>query len=628
MTTTYRQRLPLSGAEDIVIKTKITRYTEASFRTVVFDAKTHLGPSSWLHSALLQKARESELRPLNHPDCNGLRDVLRLLTALPEWHVVTKQQAYEVRADAIKSVYRKFEQLHYAGELTRAAANKYSIARTFIREYLVNVAKNINCSTLKNYSPDHVTKNESRGTISDMLDEHSDIPEPIAALTHSTIADLKDKSIKKRDATLTRLKDACQIDIQKYKENCKWLSEIRNIELPRIEILQMRLQLPKAKNSRYKSFEEYPPDTYLSLQLQAADIAIKELPGESRQLKFLYTSELKCQFGHKFPFSQPWLLSLALYEQIGDSTTFHASLLLIQLATGWNISSVLSLQSNDIAEHESGLIIQSLKSKVDGDTPPVLIRHSDEATIFAIRFIQKRSKYLNLIGIKTNGYLFKGSIRSGSKVPDILGLKKKFQSRHDLPPYSWEQVRNEILAYNKAAKGLETSRRVAGHAGFENIHTYTEDIGERELSSAINLEFQRRLEKGIRKALESDQIDGESPNLTSIGDGSKCIDPEFPPDSTWLDGERCNAKHCHEDCRNRKIVIDEEMFAEVAFTKIYFQSAAERLIVQNQEAFLERHWPHMLFSITLERILSDGPYAHKMKSAMTRALEISEGAGK
>lgn len=615
-----------TASEVIAIKVQQKAWGKLRASEVTFDRTHFVSSGSWMHALLCHAAMKSQASPLEVGRWTSVRFVLQKIAGWMEWHRVAAIPPSNLKAADLTVFYRALDTFVTAGEVSSSQLSMLARFRTAIKEYLVVELRLESCRPLYSpYKSELRARRVGRGTISDMVDKGSSVPEPIGALNHSTLDDLKYRSIQKRQQSVKRLKAAIASDIELYKTRLRWIEDLRRIEFTeedKDQLVRLYGRRSDVITPRLAAIiERYDARTRLSFALKLASQLDPEVLKQRRPFNFIGHlvgfETIKTHLGgHARKF---W--HVFYYEVLGESFLIHAYILSLQLLTGWNVSSVMELEAADIRRLPNGLMIQSVKAKTDDDTPPVFIDSGEVDAIFLVEFMLRRHEMMLTLGIVKDARIVAGSFYRGRDVPVIHKMKLAFQARHGLPAYSWEQVRNEVLALVHSTRGTEAARQVAGHADYSVIGTYVDDEASRALNSSINLEFMRRVQRDITTFF--DHPEGTVwPSLTPTGDGSSCLNPSLPPKEVWLDNERCRAEHCHagEGCPNRRILIDTDRLREVAFTLSYYRKSSERLISENQARYFAMHWPRALTAKAIELAMLAGPYAAMMVSATNEAV--------
>ncbi|MDM0053988.1 hypothetical protein QTI04_33860 [Variovorax sp. J22R115] len=325
------------------------------------------------------------------------------------------------------------------------------------------------------------------------------------------------------------------------------------------------------------------------------------------------------------------VVSLRAYAAAAE---IFAAVILIQCATGWNISSVLALRREDVRETADGYELQSFKSKTDDDTPPVmLVGASDElgAEVQSFELSNEDAEVISAVRLLLWNYEQLGKagyrdkhdtrlIRVGRSKTDKSSLTVHYHlgdfiRRYDLPPFSCEQIRTQVLFIESlGSKDASAPKRIAGHANLTPLGRYLRQQIAKRLSSSANLSMQRALEEEVRSLMERGVTKDELKLLKPIGDGTSCTNPMRPP---WVPegtavGEMCPGERCHLDggCSNRRLRVSVEDVREALLTRRVYEENWQDMLSRNQYAFLKFHVPAILFNSALARMLEQGPYSH------------------
>jgi hypothetical protein len=320
------------------------------------------------------------------------------------------------------------------------------------------------------------------------------------------------------------------------------------------------------------------------------------------------------------------LLDNYFYDiHFGSYATRIASQILLAEHTGWNGSSIVSLNERCISGASPPLEIQSFKSKTDDHTPISVVEANDVGALRALNHLQDRLswlKKLRLVSVEEIRYWINhGPLLKGHKPPteyvSFAADLTKFQKRYGLPSFSINQIRKQVLAkISVETGGLDAARRKAGHGSIRITGGYLDQLLLQRMNSSINLEYQKKLEASIVYEVELTSAGREREQGKSlffpIGDGATCANPADPPELSYLSAGICTAKNCHVDggCRNRELRVTNSRIEEAIRTEIYYVDNWERLLSENPDRFYEYALPAMLFSIAFLGALRQGPYAH------------------
>jgi hypothetical protein len=316
--------------------------------------------------------------------------------------------------------------------------------------------------------------------------------------------------------------------------------------------------------------------------------------------------------------------------QFGTFLTVVAAAVLLQIHTGWNFSSVLALEQDCIKRIDGNVEIQSFKERTSDFTPISLVTAKDTHALMAIEFLETRLDEMKRFGLvlPSEKRLWLNANRARFKRPEGFhgwgDALKKLQTKHDLPLFSFEQLRVQVLAAAATARGgLEAARHMAGHASISTTAHYLDQLILHRLNSSINLEFQARLERSAEIRMSDDWTPGMRSSedlLYAIGDGSSCQNPYEPPDATQLQGGICSAKRCHAEggCANRRLVIDADRIEEALRTSRFYEENWKRLLLENEGSFNQVHLPSFLFNIALLGVVERSPYRHVVRKIRER----------
>lgn len=591
----------------------------------VFTKDDMVWGTGWFFEAVKAIAdSSSRAAPINAHVVPHLKAVLPRIKHLKEWRVLQKTSPEKITAKAVLELFRIVEN-QYPLTVSTAINSQLISFRAVVRDALRATGQFSESTKLdKKHKKSLSVVQKGRGTISDMLDSHSPIPEPISALNHSSPKDLITRSMLKREATIERLKTSCSACFERFKNECAWIEAVRTMDISpeTISKLSLLIGTPQRTNDKRRQFAyDYPTEIKLSALIQSVSnepcIITRE---EQSNYRPIFFDDVQRLIFEKIHGIRQGFWQVITHKHIGNTEILYACILTIQIRTAWNISSVLELRKSNILQLEGGVLIQGAKGKTEDKTPPYLVSRQDKDAVFAVNFLLTRHDYLNRSGVIVNDDRLFINYYTGKMYLSWGLVIKNFQKYNNLPLYTSEQVRNEILAYESAKAGPIAAARMAGHANMAVISTYSEDHSQKELNSALNLQFQKSLAADIEKQTAySAHRERLWPTLRNIGDGASCSNPEIPPDMDWLDGNVCKAENCHANhgCPNRKIIITITTMREVALTVAYYKISWGRLMSENPARFEKVHLPRIVFSRILEQVCTSGPYAARYAQVKT-----------
>lgn len=610
------------------IQTVSTRYAIRRLRTKSIDLEEYgAAIDTWLHDLFRWIAKKSIDNRMHHTELEVLLKGLKLLASDDAWKLLIRQQPRSIRIDDLLSVYRRLEEnileLSYSFVRSRQI---FDSTRRHVKRYLEQRPDCPQAVLLRSFFfHKRFSFSKARGLISDQsLSGPGENQEPIGALPHSTALELEQKIRKKLDGDLREIQNACATEINAQLKYFEWLRQIglesRNIKLKeewdklvgRTQDVWCRAMQQFSERDLLREFllrHEEAPTFRPSLFAAYVD--------QARILKYV-SSEL----GEIAP---KRLSSLIRTPHMLSSDLLLNFLILLQIHTCWNVSSLLELTADFIKTEGGAYSIQGFKSKTNSRTPIIWILPSDGVVFKCVDMLLSRLAYLKKSGrvspVETRAWI--ASRRSNNLNTQVLGgwgqSRRKLIKKYNLPEFSFEQIRVQCLAKVYMSEGgLEAARRSADHSSIRTTAHYLDQLLLNRVNSAKNLEFQRRLERNV--GFRIDERETWSPNadedmLYPIGDGTSCIKPDAPPHTSWLQDGLCMAERCHADggCPNNKLLLDIQRIEEIALTTRFYEGNWQRLASQNMDAFREKHLPAMLFNIALNGFVSKGPYGHLLR---------------
>jgi len=624
----------------LIFQTKITRYGEVRVYSWTFLAdELRLSASGWLWSKLvLEEERQRRLgQTVWLHQMQGFLWALKLLARndeilsilnLPERKVATQQILLLLSAVA------KFlaDNPDYSKERRRSLFGQFKSVIAHL--FRVFPASNVH--------PQHFVRFKSqlgrgsrkpRKLIGDLPSTPPRSSYPIGATPFDTVRQLRAEMAETLRRDLQNVKDACCEELKLFSVERDYLTSVGEMAID----LDVNFWLDKfKKGSLHRGKQKGPgqdfyglirdqPEVVLSLYVKIA--AITSTAGANEGGLSFEGSEQIVQ-----ALLEPREAPIIRFRQYislpfrACSREIFAALLLVQSYTGWNISSVLQMDINDLEDMpkkgDKAFVIQGFKTKTDEQTPRFVV----EPNMLELRYSLSIVKW-NYTQLKTYQFLDPDETRiwfgwsQGNKIHDqlMMGHQRwlvEFCDRYGLPRFSYEQVRTQVLASAYSSTGShELTRHIAGHASLYSTAHYLDQLLLARMNSAINVEFARRIEHTIIYNFEQASSQHESEGEPT-GDGTTCSDPKNPPDLSFFDGEQCDARSCHvgDGCKNRKIILDLDRLHELVRKRCYFRENWQRLHSENPHAFEKYIFPNFIFVERLCFLIENGPYKRLMLS--------------
>ncbi|MGJ3702661.1 hypothetical protein [Variovorax sp. AFSI2.2] len=611
------------------IQTVATRYANRKLKSKTIDLE-EIGATidTWLLDLLRTVSKKSFVNPIQSNELEIILKGLRLLSTNHSWKMLIRQHPRELRVDDLLDTYQELE---VAIALLKLSANSsrqmFDGIRRHVKTYLEQRGDCPQVSMLRSFYPHtKFSFSKARQLISDQsFPGHKEDREPVGALRHSTVRELKAKIEKRLDGDLRKIQDACTKEIRDQFGVFDWLERISNE--PRNLALKEKWDELAGRHGDVwrKSVRQFSERDLLREFLLRHALA----PAFRPSLFAAYVDQgriLEYVAKETGVATAKRLASLVRSPHLLTSNLLVYFLILLQIHSCWNVSSVLELTMDCIKKEGAGFLIQGFKSRTNSQTPKVWIFPRDGIIFDCVEMLLSRVMYLKNLGriASDENRIWMASRRSNSLNTQILSgfssSLKNLIDKHSLPIFSFEQIRVQCLARIYVSEGgLEAARRSGGHASIRTTAHYLDQLLLNRLNCAINLEFQRRLEENVRYRIAS--VGGarascfDEEMLYPVGDGTMCSQPAEPPNASWLQDGVCKAENCHIDggCPNSKLTLDAPRIEEIALTMRFYENNWQRLASQNIDAFRGKHLPAMLFNMALHGFVSKGPYGHLLR---------------
>ncbi|MBB1077152.1 hypothetical protein HUU62_22355 [Rhodoferax sp. 4810] len=474
--------------------------------------------------------------------------------------------------------------------------------------------------------------------------EGTDSPRsPIDAIHHSTIAELRKKRFEILNSDLDQIKEACTKCFNEYLNNCRRLEEIFNDkqDMDLVNIFINRVFFTEIDTVPNWIYQQIPnPITLGSIYIQVINNIPKSPPPTTLNLSFVRVKWIREWIETNTDLPKDLPANVFTYILFGDRELRTACFLCLLVHTGWNSDAVASLTTDRVIGIQPPYQIQGYKSKVNKDTPLVIIEKTDTLECKVLEYLKLRLIRLKNLGLVTTSEsrlwinpknLGAESNRAQTYISHRSDLKL-FQHKHGLPLFSPDQVRTQVLALsNVSLMTLDQTRAKAGHVTLDTTSEYLDQHLLRTLNAAINLEFQNRLEQSIiyeenlKKSGDIKSRDLNKSLLFPIGDGASCKDPKKPPHYEYLKGELCSGTNCHlnDGCANRIILLNQNRVEEnIRQVKFYLENW-KSLSDEYPAAFNKYHLPSMIFALLLHHYISTGPLSH-IQSKLENEIQRSQ----
>lgn len=565
---------------------------------------------------------------------------LRLLAPDNQWRLISNKEPKNICSEELASLFFALEQridaMLWAPQTKSSTSSEF---RKLVRGYLhekfgsVELAKKVFAFSTR------FRERSARELISDIESQSDPDRSPAGAIPHTSVEDLKNKLTTLLADDLKAIERACISEIDLYRLQANKLVELgrQTLTFDEQKLVSSILDQSGPENLKL-ALRAAPGKIAFTLNMRHA---ISGLDNAGRP-PFGLESFCGVKQAHEYAMgfiSEPQVYKHSIYyfPFVANSVVLVACLLILQIYTGWNASSVISLCLDDIVPKGQRLVIQGYKSKSDDHTPAVVVSPSDHAAYAALTLLIERLAHLkrfNFTGPKARSLWLMPTSPNSKRNRErlISGVQRPRDAickKYALPSFSFDQIRTQALALVSIKKGgLEVARRLGGHSRAVTTAHYLDQLLLRKLNSAINLEFQKRLESSVayvsQKSGSTEYPEGFL--LYPVGDGSSCSNPLQPPKAEWMLNGMCSATRCHsaEGCPNRQILIDADRIEEIAATAIFYEESWSRLLSENEARFKEVHLPGMLFNLALSGLISRGPYGPNFRASYARLKDEND----
>ena len=594
-----------------------TRYGRTTFREIeLFYRDWKPVVMRWLWPALEWFENITELDAPHVTMWDVLSSGLPGLAEVPSWEAFTRIPIPKLEMEDVRDLYMDIDDAFHRLWGADRGALRSGRVRKFLSDYLLEMRPDgVVVRANMGFSPKGRANHTPRPLISDQVryDEGKAEP-PLGALPHANPAELKALQSNRLRADLEAISDACCREIAAYYEACAIQDSILAKDWnPALAYAVLR-GLPKSGVPKHMQA--------LGSEERSALIAhyIKVESNPTTPFKgggYKGGSTLGLELARRMGIEPLDFQRCLRYRHYPHQTVLIAAIILLQIATAWNVSSVMELKKDDIRPlPEGGYIVQSIKARTGDDTPMVLIDGNDSPAARALRFALER-----LAGLQVRGWAESSEqclwLSSESNYDSCRGLAisaltqnlRKLREKYSLPYFTFEMLRVQKLTLVSIDQGPIAAAEMAGHSTYGTISSYIDHLLTRRVNSSINLEFQRRWEKEVASRIEMVPL---GVPLMPIGDGASCLNSSTPPHDAWLSGGICSGAHCHagSGCENRKLSIDRNRVEEAILTSRYYNANWNRLYAENPEAFAAIHMPRLEFNMYLIEYLKKGPYRH------------------
>ncbi|MDM0082918.1 hypothetical protein QTI17_20195 [Variovorax sp. J31P179] len=602
----------------VVLQFESKRYGRKGSKafTVLYDDwDPHV--TGWIWPAMERYEKALDLSPENITNWDHLAHALPGLINVYSWPGFTSIPISELEVEDVRDLFMDIDDTFHRLWGANSGSLRSARVRAFLSDYLLKLRPDGMLLRVRgSFTPKARSKPLPRALISDQvsIENNAALRAPVGALPHANPAELKVLTKARLQADMQRISDACCSELAAYERACEVIENLRRSPMDGCnEARALKAKLTKGQRIK-QAMDLLTPEQRVALI--AHYVRLDSAPDASfSKPSYLGSSFLEDELSSLMGIQPDRFLRCVRYRCYPHQSVLIAAIVLIQIHTSWNVSSVMELKASRIQKlGGSQYLIQSLKSKTSDDTPSVFLEGDDNPAVIALRFALTRMQLL-----KARGWVEKSeeglwlSPRSnydssrGLPVSNLSKGLKNLIARYSLPEFTFEQVRVQTLTIVNLEKGPIAAAEMAGHSNFGSIGGYIDHLVTRRTNSSISLEFEKRWEREIAERITR----GPQPrSLMPIGDGASCTDPENPPNESWMQAGVCSSEHCHagDGCPNRTLVINQSRIVEVLLTNRYYETNWQRLYAGNPQAFAAIHMPRMEFNLYLYKYLQKGPY--------------------
>ncbi|AQV92641.1 hypothetical protein BJN34_01890 [Cupriavidus necator] len=593
---------------------------------------------TWIAVALLALQEKCKSRGTLNAECAFFLRVLTLVCKDEVTKLAMCAQIHTVGRAEVVNFFQETERL-IASVPTWSGPSQSANSSTFRRFMVEEVPGALFAEDVTNHSRYFKTvlreRHKPRATLSDLPALDLNVPDPIGAIPHDNIQQLRESSIERLTVDIEAVKEACMYDLELWGVVRNKMRTYARQNLPREDyrhIVNFVNNRVVVGESNLLTVWDFPIQTLIgSMGRFERNFKIKR-----KLLTICFQKELKEKVCAKLGISQGEYDAVTFRHIAGLCTSanprelvaaFHA----LQIHSGWNADALQNLTIKDIVPSDNGYLVRSIKGKVDKFTPQVFIGPGERGAWLAINLLiwnysqLKRRKLIE----KDEGRLWFCWSNSEDVMTQPYAMHKAkvaMLMRHGIAWFSDEQIRNHVLTLisMRRRNGLVDAQAVAGHSYIGTTAHYADQLVTKLMCDSINLEFQRRLDSTLKIALWGPHSDFvmrlrfqkfDAKLALPVGDGTLCAAPENPPDLDWLAGGVCDAKRCHtgQGCKNNRIAVTQSSVEELWRFVQYYKGNWQRLLAENDAAFREYHGPAMLFALAFIRFLQDSPYWEEVK---------------
>lgn len=538
--------------------------------------------------------------PTENISASSLRDMFSALEEAVDRAEARDQCKYKISQEFRGFVYQKIQILGGKGDIHRHSVGYKTIFQV---------------------------SRQPRKIISDFSDDEN---APLGAIKVDDVSGIHEQIHQRLEADLERIISACGDELAWHKNARDYLHYCKGFN-PTPRELELVRKAMMIRSSRSTLANSGMFDIQVEVVISAILIVIESdrLCYLSREYKPVFDwyaphiRSIQAGFGLKMESAHFCMLLDRL-----SSNEMKAIFNLLLCHTGWNAGSLIDMELWSIDRSGGDYVFQGFKSKTGDYTPhmhmdkyyshgksaiDLLLWNREQLVRFEL--LESSSPYLWYSWSQTFEVYEKQSI-------GIFINNKDFLARHNLPGYSFDQIRSQVMSRDilVANESIDGVRRKSGHLSASTTHGYLQQLIFHRLASVVNLDFQRKLEATVIWDLRQDNGNtaGDSTTelnrhirLTPIGDGASCKSPTTAPLGFEMVDGLCRADGCHlgNGCPNRVINIDADALRALVRKRKYYLTNWHRLYLDNKHRFELIHGPALMFSFCLYDYISGSDYS-------------------
>jgi hypothetical protein len=606
----------------------VSRYRKDLFGVQPFRLdKLQIDPRGWVADLLRDRERASVLVADHRTTVDQAFAAFQAAAKHPSWVSVAKVPLAQLSRRTVDLAQQALEE---AISNTRWGPKKKFECSNVARKWLLDhelFPDDVDAESIKRAFSTRFSRPTSPPR--PLISNHPDagVPEPrapLGALPHKTSKELRVKVLETLNSDLDRIKAAAHQELKIFTSERDHLSTLLTSEYDNSILPDLYRRSFERTASTGKNIPDWIRSTPAK-ELLSAYASLVKTAKSSKKGKIapaILDAGRLCEFARSQGIRAVERFSYRLiHPQILSQREFLACALLIQAKSGWNFSTIAGLCTDNITHSEGDYIITGVKQKTGQTLPPVLIQSRDHAEQLALRLLfdnLQECKSLRWTTSSASQLIFNtGLLRAGSLTfyanwQDVLA---KFIDRYELPEFTLDQVRTQVLAITQVESGnLDETKRKAGHAFVSTTSHYLDQIILYSLNSAINLEYQHALENSVRYVLDGNLNHPENLYAPSSEDR----DANDEPWNNLLEVVQGFLKGMlapeSMSSTNSILRINVEALRDLVLMRRFYLEHWRTLLAENREKFEKLQLPNLLLNLGLYAIVARGPYRHVLAS--------------